>query len=217
MVLEECGQAESQQLQGILDVLVRYRMRIMADTLDITSILERISDGDGAALDELTPLVYAELHRLAKRQFTREHGQHTLQPTALVNEAYLQLANASVDWNNRSHFFALAARMMRRILVNHVNARQAAKRGGKNIQVTFNEALLGDEPRGEEILELDEAIQALHDTDKEQADFIELFYFGGLNYQQIAELRDTSASSVKRKLRFARAWINRFLDDTTDG
>lgn len=186
----------------------------MTESHDITALLDRMSGGDSDALNELTPLVYGELHRLAQRQFSRERGPSTLQPTALVNEAYMQLVNASVDWNNRKHFFALAARMMRRILINHVNARRAEKRGGEMLQVTFQEPLVAAKERGEDVLELDEALQALESRDPEQAEFLELFYFGGLSYEQIAELRETSVTTVKRKLRFGRAWINRFLSES---
>lgn len=170
-----------------------------------------MSDGDPDALDELTPLVYDELHRLARAQFRRRDSKSTLQPTALVNEAWLKLSNASVGWTGRAHFFALATRMMRRILVDHAKARRAAKRGGNQFEVTFDEAALGEPPRGEDLLDLDEALCALEAVDREQANILELFYFGGMNYEQVGEVHGVSAATVKRKLRFARAWMFRYL------
>lgn len=186
----------------------------MNDSGNITVLLERMSDGDKAALDELTPMVYAELHRMASKHFRGDRGRGTLQPTAIVNEAYIQLVGASVDWDSRKHFFALASRMMRRIIINHVNARRAAKRGGDALQVTFQEGLIAEEARGEDLLELDEAMQALAEVDDGQVEILELFYFGGLTYEQIADLKGVSPATVKRKLRFARAWINRFLEES---
>lgn len=181
---------------------------------NITLLLERMSEGDSDALDELTPMVYAELHRMASNHFRGDRGRGTLQPTAIVNEAYMQLAGASVDLQSRKHFFALASRMMHRIIVNHVNARRAAKRGGDVPEVTFQEGLIAQEARGDDVLELHEAMQALADVDAEQAELLEFFYFGGLTYEQIGEIREISPATVKRKLRFARAWINRFLTES---
>jgi RNA polymerase sigma factor (TIGR02999 family) len=173
-----------------------------------------MSGGDVAALNELTPMVYAELHRIAQRQFSGERRHNnTLQPTAIVNEAYLHLVKASVDWSDRTHFFALAARMMRRIIINHVNARRAEKRGGGAMQVTFEEPLVASKETGEDVLELDQAMRALQEVDAVQAEVLELFYFGGLTYEQIADLQNTSAATIKRKLRFAKAWINRYLSE----
>jgi RNA polymerase sigma-70 factor, ECF subfamily len=180
---------------------------------DITSLLARMAAGDRDALDELTPLVYDELHRLAKAQFGRQDARNILQPTALVNEVWLKLSKASVDWTDRTHFFALAARMMRRILVDHAKARRRIKRGGSRLQVTFDEALLGEPQQNEDVLELDEALQALEAIDREQAEIVELFYFGGMSYQQVGEVRGVSAATVKRKLRFARAWMLRYLSE----
>lgn len=186
----------------------------MNDAENITVLLERMSDGDTDALHELTPMVYAELHRMAQKHFRGDRGRETLQPTAIVNEAYIQLVGASVDWDSRKHFFALASRMMRRIIINHVNARRAAKRGGDALQVTFQEGLIGAEARGDDLLELDEAMQALAEVDVEQAEILELFYFGGLTYEQVGEVKEMSTATVKRKLRFARAWISRFLEES---
>ena len=189
----------------------------MNDSGNITVLLERMSGGDADALNELTPLVYAELHRMASKHFRGDRGRGTLQPTAIVNEAYIQLVGASVDWDSRKHFFALASRMMRRIIINHVNARRAAKRGGDALQVTFQDGQIAGQARGEDVLELDEAMQALSEIDSEQAAFLELFYFGGLTYEQIGDIKAVSPSTVKRKLRFARAWINRFLEESAQG
>ena len=183
---------------------------------DITRLLERMGDGDSEALNELTPMVYAQLHRMASKHFRGDRGHGTLQPTAIVNEAYIQLVGSSVDWASRKHFYALASKMMRNVVINHVNARRTAKRGGDAPQVTFQEGLIAGEARGEDVLDLDEAMQALAEVDAEQVEFLELFYFGGLTYDQIGEIKDVSPATVKRKLRFARAWINRFLEESAE-
>lgn len=183
----------------------------MAEPDDITGLLGRASNGDRAALDKLMPIVYGELRRSAERLFASEREQ-TLQPTAMVNEAYLQLVGAGINWQDRTHFFALAARMMRRILVNRANARRAIKRGGDQIRVTFDEGALGVPPT-DDIVELDEALDALKERDARHAEYLELFYFGGLNYDQIAAVHGVSPATVKRTLQFARAWLRVYLDD----
>jgi len=185
----------------------------LTDSGDITVLLGRASNGDRAALDELMPIVYGELRSTAERLFASEREQ-TLQPTAVVNEAYLQLVGSGVNWQDRTHFFALAARMMRRILVNQANARRALKRGGNQIRVTFDEGGLG-EPAADDILELDQALDALKVRDGRHAEYLELFYFGGLNYDQIAAVHGVSPATVKRRLQFAKAWLRVYLDGHT--
>jgi RNA polymerase sigma factor (TIGR02999 family) len=178
----------------------------------ITELLAKWRTGDDAALERLTPLVYAELKRLAERMFRRESAAHTLQPTALVNEAFEALVRMDVPWQDRSHFYALSARLMRRILVNHANARRAEKRGGGDVRVTLNEE--NGPPVGgpdEEILALDAALTELSLQDARRAQVIELHYFAGLTYPQIASALDLSPSTVHEDLRSAKAWLFRRL------
>jgi RNA polymerase sigma factor (TIGR02999 family) len=173
----------------------------------ITQLLQSWRHGDGAALDELTPLVYAELRDLAASYLRRERPGHTLQPTALVHEAYLRLVDAQVDWQDRSHFFALAARMMRRILVNHAEAHLAAKRGGGALAVTLSESLPSGLAPEHELLALDAALKKLAALSERQADIVELHYFGGLTYEEMADVTKLSTSTIDRELRLAKAWL----------
>jgi RNA polymerase sigma factor (TIGR02999 family) len=174
----------------------------------ITALLVDWRSGDGAALERLTPLVYAELKQLAERMFRRESPGHTLQPTALVNEAFEALVRMDVPWQDRAHFFALSARLMRRILVNHANSRRAQKRGGDELRVTLDET---DAPRvggpDEDILALDAALLDLARENGRRAQVIELHYFGGLTYPEIATALEMSQSTVHEDLRGARIWL----------
>lgn len=179
----------------------------MPTNSDITSLLRAWSDGDERALNELTPLIYDELHAVAIRIFRGERSGHTMQPTALVNEAYVKLIKSDVRWADRAHFFALAARMMRRLLVNHAVARNAEKRGGNLINVTFDESLLPAADTGIEILALEAALAQLGETDQQKAELIELQYFGGLSFDEMQEVTGLSSSTIDRHLRFARAWL----------
>jgi RNA polymerase sigma factor (TIGR02999 family) len=178
-------------------------------------LLNRWSNGDHDALDELAPLVYEHLYRLAQNAFRGENSAHTLQPTAIVNETFLHLVDKSVDWQDRGHFYSLAARMMRRILVNHANARKAAKRGGGQKMVTFNDDLLGNDEPGDEIIELDEALKALAGFDTRMSEMIELHYFGGLTYSEAAKVLGVSEATAKRDLRFGKSWIRRYIDEAS--
>lgn len=180
---------------------------------DITQLLRSWTDGDEKSLEQLTPLVYEQLHQIADRVFRNENAAHTLQPTALVNEAFLQMVNADVDWQNRSHFFALAARMMRRILVNHAKSKHAAKRGGNAAKVLIDDVALAAPEVGEELLNLDEAISQLAAIDARKADVLELHYFGGLTYEEMSEVLGLSSSTLDREIRFARAWLRAKLDE----
>ena len=174
----------------------------------VTALLAEWRSGNQQALERLTPLVYEELKRLAERMFRRESAGHTLQPTALVNEAFEALVHMDVSWQDRTHFFALSARLMRRILVNHANARHALKRGGHDARVTLTDE--SAPPVGgpdADILALDAALTKLAGQDGRRADVIELHYFGGLTYPEIAGALGISESTVHEDLRGARVWL----------
>jgi RNA polymerase sigma factor (TIGR02999 family) len=175
---------------------------------DITQLLQGWRAGDERALEELTPLVYDQLRGLAARIFRSESAGHTLQPTALVNEAMQRLMGANVDWQDRNHFFALSARMMRNILVNHAIAKNTAKRGGDALRVTFHDGRATTDAQTEaEILELDRALKDLEDFDARKAEILELHYFAGLTYAELAEVMKLAASTVHQDLRTAKAWL----------
>jgi RNA polymerase sigma factor (TIGR02999 family) len=164
--------------------------------------------GDEASLDRLIPLVHQELHRIARRCMVGEDAGHTLQATALLNEAYLRLVDGTaVTWTDRAHFFAVAARIMRRILVDHARARRALKRGGPGAKVTFDEGLVvANEPR-HDFAALDDALQALAAFDERKSRVIELRFFGGLSVEETASLLDVSRDTVMRDWRLAKAWL----------
>jgi RNA polymerase sigma factor (TIGR02999 family) len=175
---------------------------------DITAILKDWSGGDRAALEKLMPVVYEELRRLAAAHLRSERSDHTLQPTALVHEAYLRLADQrSVEWANRAHFFSIAARIMRRILVDHARRKKALKREGAALRITLAEASAED--RGPELLALDTALTSLEALDPRQARIVELRFFGGLSVEETAEATGISTATVKREWRTARAWLRR--------
>lgn len=174
-----------------------------------TRLLNRLGQGDSAAADELIPLVYAELHRLAEQHMARQGPRHTLQPTALVNEAWARLAEQdALEFDGRDPFYALASRIMRTVLVDHARARNAEKRGGDRRRLT----LLGDEEDTQgvtlDILALDEALQRLKDMDPELHELVELRFFGGLKHPAIARQLGTSLRTVERNWRLARAWLH---------
>jgi RNA polymerase sigma factor (TIGR02999 family) len=178
----------------------------------VTDLLTRWSEGDNAALAELTPLVYEELRRLAHRQMGAERRDHTLQTTALVNEAYLRLADqTNPRWQNRAHFFAVAARSMRRILVSYARSQRSEKRGGGALKVDLEEAALVSSEESKEIIDLHEALERLAALDSRKAQVVELKYFGGLNYDEMAEVLKISRVTVRRDWRFARAWLYKEL------
>lgn len=182
---------------------------------DVTYLLHRWREGDLDALDELTPLLYDELRRLATGQLRRERRNHTLQATEVVHEAFVRLVGTDVPWQDRAHFLAVAARTMRRLLVDHARGRGREKRGGNLAQVTLhpNDAVI--EPLGEEILSLDHALSALADRDQRAAAAVELHHFGGLTHDEVAEVLEVSPSTVKRDLRVARAWLGREMAGTS--
>src|SRR5438552_237097 len=174
----------------------------------VTELLAQWSHGDDAALAELTPLVYDELRRLAHRHMDGQRPDHTLQTTALVNEAYLRLADqTSPHWQNRAHFFAVAARAMRQILVSYARSQRAQKRGGGALKIHLNEAALVSPEESKEIVDLHEALERLAALDSRKAQVVELKYFGGLNYDEIAEVLKISPVTVRRDWKFARAWL----------
>lgn len=174
----------------------------------VTALLIEWSGGNQAALDRLLPLVYDELHRMAAARLGRERPDHTLQPTALVHEAYLRLVDQkSADWRNRAQFFGIAATMMRRILVNHARDRAAQKRGGGGERVSLSAAVeWGGEPELD-LIGLDDALSRLATLDARKGQIVDLKFFAGLNTEEIAEVLHVSASTVERDWRFARAWL----------
>ena len=175
---------------------------------EITQLLGDWRAGDSAALDRLIPLVQPALQQLAHRYMSRERPGHTLQTTILVNDAYLQLADQThPNWQNRAHFFAVAAQLMRRIMVDHARQRQALKRGGGALKVTLDEAAHAVEERAVELLALDEALEKLAASDKRKADVVELRYFGGLTMEEIADVLKVHVNTVTREWSAARAWL----------
>ena len=182
----------------------------------VTQLLEHWSHGDDAALAELTPLIYEELRRLAHRHMGGERPDHTLQTTALVNEAYLRLADqTNLNLQSRAHFFAVAARAMRQILVNYAKSYRTQKRGGDAIKVDLDEAALVSLEQSKEIVDLHEALERLGTLDSRKARVVELKYFGGLNHGEIAEVMKISIVTVRRDWVFAKAWLYTELHDAT--
>jgi RNA polymerase sigma factor (TIGR02999 family) len=179
---------------------------------EITRLLLAWGEGDESALAALTPLVEAELRRRAHRYMKGERAGHTLQTTALVNEAYLRLVDSqNVRWQNRAHFFAVSAQLMRRILVDFARSRGYQKRGGGACHVELEEAAVVADDRGAELVALDEALDALAELDKRQSQVVELRYFGGLNNGEIAEVLKVSEATVRLDWTHARAWLRREL------
>jgi RNA polymerase sigma factor (TIGR02999 family) len=175
---------------------------------EITRLLTAIKGGNRQAQSELIPLVYDELRRLARRYMRTERPEHTLQPTALVHEAYLKLVDEpSIDWQGRAHFFAVAARLMRRILVDHARAHRAVKRGGIEPKIVLEEDLVFAEEKADQLVELDGALDQLAEQDPRQAQIVEMRFFGGLSVEETAEVLEISPRTVKRDWTVARAWL----------
>lgn len=185
----------------------------MTDSSPVTRLLLDWRGGNDRALDALLPLVYDELRQLASRHMARESDGHTLQPTALVHEAYVRLVDADIAWQDRAHFFAAASRVMRRMLVDHARARARQKRGGGRARVTLHAEDAVTPPPDLDVLALDEALEALQSEDPRKARAIELRYFGGLNLEEIAAVTDVSIATVHRDLRMATAWLLHRLDE----
>ena len=184
----------------------------MAPLEDITLLLQKHQEGDSDALGRLTPLLYAELHRLAAAIFRRERPDHTLQPTALVNEAYLRMVDQSQSqFSTRAHFLAIAGRVMRQVLVDHARSRRAAKRGSGAPNIELDERLHGVDGTDASVLSLHEALEDLRRLDPRKAEVIELRYFGGLTGEEMAEYLRVSTATVARDLRMAQAWLTQQL------
>jgi RNA polymerase sigma factor (TIGR02999 family) len=182
----------------------------------VTQLLANWSHGDDAALEELTPLVYEELRRLAHHFMEGQRPDHTLQTTVLVNEAYLRLADqTNPNWQDRAHFFAVAARAMRQILVNYAKSSRAQKRGGGALKVELDEAALVSPEESKEIVDLHEALERLAALDSRKAQVVELKYFGGLNYDEMAEVLKISRVTVRRDWEFAKVWLYTELHNTS--
>lgn len=179
---------------------------------EVTQLLGDWRGGDDRALEKLIPLVQPELRRLAHHYMSRERVGHTLQTTALLDEAYLLLADPTQpSWQNRTHFFAAAAQLMRRIMVDHARERQALKRGGNALKVAFDEAALVTKTRSEELLALDEALERLAVQDPRKSQIVELRYFGGLKVEEVAEFLNLSRRTVEREWNMTKAWLYRAL------
>jgi RNA polymerase sigma factor (TIGR02999 family) len=180
-----------------------------------TQLLLSWSGGDRLALDQMLPLVYEELHRLAALYLSRERPDHTLQPTALVNEAYLRLINQrQVDWRNRAQFLGVAANMMRRILVNHARDRAAGKRAGDRERVSLSLVELSSNPSDVDLIALETALDKLTALDERKARVVELRFFGGLTMDEVAEVLEISRATVEREWSFARAWLFDAIEGT---
>jgi RNA polymerase sigma-70 factor (ECF subfamily) len=182
---------------------------------EVTQLLIAWSNGNQAALDKLMPLVDRELHRLAHHYMRRENAGHTLQTTALVNEAYLKLIDQKhVHWKSRAHFFALSAQLMRRILVDHARNRRYAKRGGGANRISFDEAMVVSPEKGADLIALDEALDKLAAIDGRKSKVVELRFFGGLSVEETAEALHVSAVTVMREWSMAKAWLYNTLNET---
>ena len=181
----------------------------------VTELLARWSQGDASARETLVPLVYDELRRIARRSLSSQRREHTLQPTALVHEAYLRLAGRdSIPWNDRAHFFAVASQMMRQILVDHARKRGAAKRGaGNTISLSVDEISASEQQPNLDVLALDRALTRLASFDPRQSQIVELRFFGGLSIEKTAEIVKVSPATAKREWTTARLWLHRALSD----
>ena len=183
-----------------------------ASSHEVTQLLQAWSAGEQGALDKLVPVVYQELRRLAKRYMAQERPGHTLQTTALVNEAYLRLVDVKqVNWQNRAHFFGVSAQLMRRILVDLARSRRSLKRGGDALQVSLDEALLVSRERGADLVALDDALKTLAAMDHRRGRVVELRFFGGLSVEETAEILKVSPETAMHDWKLAKAWLLREL------
>lgn len=185
---------------------------------DVTGLLQDWSDGDQGAMDKLSPLVYNELRRLARRYLSQERPNHTLQSTALVHEAYLRLVDRkNADFKNRAHFFAVAAQLIRRILVDYARARRTTKRGGGQPRLSFDEAVsFPARQRDVDLRELDDALNSLAEIDSQKARIVEMRFFGGLSIEDVAEVLEMSPRTVRRHWRVAKAWLHKEISKGAD-
>lgn len=181
------------------------------DRQDVTGLLQQWRGGSHEALDQLVPIVYQELRRLAARCLQSERAGHTLRATALVHEAYIRLIDADIGWQDRAHFYAVAARVVRRILVEYARSHSRQKRGGGEEVVPLDEAVIVGPEAASTVLDLDEALQRLSALDERKSDIIQLLFFGGLTYEETAAALDISPATVHRELKLAKAWLHREL------
>lgn len=182
---------------------------------EISQLLERSSNGNKEALDELMPMVYEELRRLARHYMRRERAGHTLQTTALVNEAYVRLVGYKMDWQSRAHFIAIAAQAMRRILVERARKHGSLKRGGDAQKVSLDDAATVSPQRVEEMLAVENALTSLEELDPRRGRIVELRFYGGLNVDETAQVLGISTPTVKREWRAAKAWLHRSITEGT--
>jgi RNA polymerase sigma-70 factor, ECF subfamily len=184
---------------------------------NVTQLLQAWSDGDQEALAKLTPLIYAELHRLARRYMAQERPGHLLQTSALVNEAFIRLIDwQNVRWQNRAHFFGVSAQLMRRILVDFARTQNYAKRGGEALRVSLSEAAAVPDERSTDLVALDEALAQLAVLDPRQSQVVEMKFFGGLEMEEIAEVLNVSLGTIKRDWSLAKLWLLRQLNGPTE-
>ena len=188
-----------------------------ADDSQVTLLLKAMKNGDQSAAEKLLPLVYKELHRVAKSYMRRERPEHTLQPTALIHEAYLRLAHDDVDWQSRQHFIGVAANVMRRVLVDHARAHKAEMRGGGLERIDFEAGLAISKERSSEVIALHDALNRLELLNPRRAKVVELRYFGGLSVEEVAAVLDMSPRSVKRDWALARPWLFREIQNSALG
>ena len=187
----------------------------MSKPESITALLQQWRKGDAKVLDELSPLVYQELHRIANHYMRGERKTHTLQPTALINEAFIKLIGSDVHWHDRKHFYAVAAQQMRHILVDYARAKDRKKRGSDYTRITYEESKIPEKSKLS-ILEIDDALHALNNVDPRKHEMVELYYFGGLKIEEIASCLDVSSKTVQRELRMAEAWLQKALNPNED-
>lgn len=185
----------------------------MDDVSVVTQLLKDWRAGNDKALADLMPMVHDTLRKLAGRYMQAENAGHTLQATALVNEAYLKLIDSEITWQNRAHFMAIAAKSMRNILIDHARSRGRQKRGGDDVLVTLHEANVAGNNTTPDLLEIEEVLNQLAELDARKAEIVELSFFGGMTYDEIAEALNISAATVDRELRFSKAWLQRALNE----
>ena len=197
-------------------VALLYASLVTPAGKNITELLIGYGRGDKEALDQLMPIVYDELRRQAARYLRREQAGHTLQTTALIHEAYVRLVDQrNVQWQNRAHFFGIAAQLMRRILVDHARSKKRAKRGGSDIRVSLDDATAGVTGQDLDLVALNEALERLAEIDEQQSRVVELRFFSGLTVEETAEVMGISKATVKRDWSMARAWLHRELSSET--
>lgn len=191
---------------------LRSNVMAVSSPHDVTQLLQDWRNGDKVALEKLTPMVYDELRRLANRYLRGERKDHTLQGTALVHEAYMKMVGyTELEWQSRAHFFGVAARIMRQILIDHARKHQTGRRGGGKQDLPLEEAVVFSKERPENLVALDDALESLASFDVLKARIIELRYFGGLSIEEISEVEAVSISTVRRHMRMAEAWLHREL------